>query len=69
MVRLIHQQQRNSSGQQSWKCFIEMCDLCAEDVFEKTTAWKLVFETSQQPIEKKKKSLMDLTSSITRSLV
>lgn len=53
MVRLIHQHQRNPSGQQSWKCFIEMCDLCA-DVFEKTTAWKLVFETFQQPIEKKK---------------
>lgn len=56
MVRLIHQHQRNPSGQQSWKCFIEMCDVCAEDVCEKTTAWKLVFETSQQPIEKKKKN-------------
>ena len=31
-----------------------MCDLRAEDVFEKTTAWKLVFETFQQPIKKKK---------------
>lgn len=57
MVRLIQQQQRNSSGQQSWKCFIEMCDLSAEGVFEKTMAWKLVFETYQQPTEKKEKKI------------
>lgn len=52
MVRLI-QHQRNSSGQQSWKCFIEMCELCA-DVSEMTTAGKRTSETSQPPIKKRK---------------
>lgn len=52
MVRLT-QHQRNSSGQQSWKCFIEMCELCA-DVSEMITAGKWTSETSQQPIKKRK---------------
>lgn len=44
-----------------------MCELCA-DVSETTTAGKWTSETSQQPI-KKEKSLLDLTSSVTRSPV
>lgn len=52
MVTLI-QHQRNSSGQQSSKRFIEMCELCA-DTSETTTAEKRTSETSQRPIKKRK---------------